>query len=161
MKTVKPDVVAWSSTNQRTFITKGFQFLRSASKSWSAFLKEGGVYPRQPTSATMHFSFQLGEPWSAIIFSYFPVFFSFQKAILTSNDWTVFFELPELKAFSINTFLKIFAKLQNKLMLLSYLEAKRFVLSAQNWRFQLKRELPFGTRKNRKIWEDDSRSCFT
>ena len=67
--------------------------------------------------------------------------------LATSNDWTVFFELPELKAFSINTFLKIFAKLQNKLMLLSYLEAERFVLSAQNSRFQLKRELPFGTRK--------------
>ena len=32
-------------------------------------------------------------------------------------------------------------------MLLSYLEAERFVLSAQNSRFQLKRELPFGTRK--------------
>ena len=46
-----------------------------------------------------------------------------------------------------NTFLKIFAKLQNKLLHLSYLEAERFVLLAQNSRFQLKRELPFGTRK--------------
>ena len=46
-----------------------------------------------------------------------------------------------------NTSLKIFAKLQNNLMLLSYLEAERFVLLAQNSRFQLKRELPFGTRK--------------
>ena len=53
-------------------------------KSWSAFLKEGGIYPQQPTSATTHFSFQLGEPWSAIIFSYVPVFFSFQKAIPSS-----------------------------------------------------------------------------
>ena len=47
----------------------------------------------------------------------------------------------------LNTFLKIFAKLQNKLMLLPDLEAERFVLLAQNSRFQLKRELPYGTRK--------------
>ena len=72
---------------------------------------------------------------------------TFYGHLATSNDWTVFFELPELKAFSINTFLKIFAKLQNKLILLSYLKAKRFVLLAQNSRFQLKRGLPFGTRK--------------
>ena len=75
---------------------------------------------------------------------------TFYGDLATSNDWTVFFELPELKAFSINPFLKIFAKLQNKLTLLSYLEAERFVLSAQNSRFQLKKELPFGTRKKQK-----------
>ena len=55
---------------------------------------------------------------------------TFYGDLATSNDWTVFFELPKLKAFSINTFLKIFAKLQNKLMLLSSLKAERFVLSA-------------------------------
>ena len=85
MKTVEPDVEAWSSTNQRTFINKGFQFLRSESKELKCFSeRRWDRYPWQPTSATMHFSFQLGEPWSAIIFSYFPVFFLFQKAILSS-----------------------------------------------------------------------------
>ena len=32
-------------------------------------------------------------------------------------------------------------------MLLSFLEAERFALLAQNSQFQLKKELPFGTRK--------------
>ena len=59
---------------------------------------------------------------------------TFYGDLATSNDRTVFFELPELKAFSIKHFLKIFAKLQNKLMLLSYLEAERFVLLARNSR---------------------------
>ena len=46
---------------------------------------------------------------------------TFYGDLATSNDWTVFFEFPELK---------IFAKLQNKLMLLSYLKSERFVLLA-------------------------------
>ena len=54
--------------------TRAFNSFEVNPKSLSAFLKEGGIYSRQPTSATMHFSFQLGKPWSAIIFSYFPVF---------------------------------------------------------------------------------------
>ena len=37
MKTVEPDVVAGSSTHQRTFINKGFQFLRSESKEFKYF----------------------------------------------------------------------------------------------------------------------------
>ena len=47
---------------------------------------------------------------------------TFYGDLATSNAWTVFFELPEFKTFSINTFLKTSAKLKNKLMLLSYLK---------------------------------------
>ena len=54
---------------------------------------------------------------------------TFYGDLATSNAWTDFFELPEfLRHSQQNTFVKIFAKLQNKLMLLSYLEAERFVL---------------------------------
>ena len=57
---------------------------------------------------------------------------TFYGDLAGANDWTVFFKLPELKTFSINTFLKTSAKLKNKLMLLSYLKAAKFVLLALN-----------------------------
>ena len=47
-------------------------------KCWKAFLKESEIYPLQPTAATMHFNFQLGEPWAAFILIFFCIF-SFKK----------------------------------------------------------------------------------
>ena len=73
----------WGESKEHSS-TSFFNSFEVNPKCWSAFLKEGGICPRQPTSATMHFSFQLSKPWSVIIFSYFPVFSSFQKAILSS-----------------------------------------------------------------------------
>ena len=43
-------------------------------KCWKAFLKESEIYPLQPTAATMHFNFQLGEPWAAFILIFFCIF---------------------------------------------------------------------------------------
>ena len=54
---------------------------------------------------------------------------TFYRDLATSNDWKVFFELPELKEFSIKHFPQDICQTTNqKLMLLSYLEAERFVL---------------------------------
>ena len=72
---------------------------------------------------------------------------TFYGDLATSNDWTVFFELPELKAFSIKHFPQDICQTTKQVDALSYHEAERFVLLAQNSRFQLKRELIFGMRK--------------
>ena len=76
--------------------------------------------------------------------------------LATSNNWTVFFELRELKVFSIKYFPQDICQTTKKLMRLSYLQAERLVLLAQNSRFRLKRELCFGTRKkqqNMRKWQ--------
>ena len=66
---------------------------------------------------------------------------TFYGDLATSNDWTVFFQLPKLKAFSIKHFPQDSCQTTKQVdaLNLSYLKAERFVLSAQNSRFQLKR----------------------
>ena len=65
---------------------------------------------------------------------------TFYGDLAGANDWTVFFELPELKELSINTFLKTYAKLKKKLIVLSYLKAGKLFWLGRNLRFQLKKE---------------------
>ena len=125
MKMVEPDVVlvAWSSTNQRTFINKGFQFLRSESKELKCFSERR--WDILDNQLLQHFSFQLGEPWSAIIFSYFPVFFSFQKAILSFN-WNREFwaDKTNLSASRYHKSINLFCSLANILRKVFYQKRK-------------------------------------
>ena len=68
MKMVEPDVVAWSSTNQRTFINKGFQFLRSESKELKCFSER-----RWDISLTTNFcnnAFQFPARWTMICYHF-------------------------------------------------------------------------------------------
>ena len=52
---------------------------------------------------------------------------TFYGDLAGANDWTVFFELPELKEFSIKHFPQDICQTKNKLVLLSYLKARKFV----------------------------------
>ena len=60
MKTVEPNVGALLTKEHSS--TSVFNSFEVNPKFWSTFLKEGGMNPLQRASATMHFSFQLGEP---------------------------------------------------------------------------------------------------
>ena len=75
---------------------------------------------------------------------------TFYGDLATSNDWTVFFELPELKPFSITSWCFYHILKQKDLFCWPSTHGS-------NWRENclLERE------KNRKIWENDSWSWFT
>ena len=66
MKTVEPDVVAWSSTNQSTFINKGFQFLRSESKVLEWFSERRWDIPS--TTNFCDNAFQFPARWTMICY---------------------------------------------------------------------------------------------
>ena len=88
MKTVEPHVVAWSSTNQRTFINKGFQFLRRESKEWKYFPEW-----RWDISSTTNFcykAFQFPARWTMICYHFLVCccFFLVPKSnYLQSESW--------------------------------------------------------------------------
>ena len=62
MKIVKTNGENLAVTHQSLFLNSCFNSFKFSPKCWSALLKECGIHPRQPTSATMHFISQLEEP---------------------------------------------------------------------------------------------------
>ena len=83
MKTVEPDVVAWSSTNQKTCINKGF----SIPSKWIQrvgvlfWKKVGYILNSQLLQQCISVSSQANHD---LLSYYIAVIFSFQKAILSS-----------------------------------------------------------------------------
>ena len=79
MKMVEPDVVAWSSTNQRTFINKGFQFLRSESKMLQCFSERRWDIPSTTNFCDNAFQFPARRTMICYHFLIFWCFFLIPK----------------------------------------------------------------------------------
>ena len=84
MKMVEPDVVAWSSTNQKTFINKGSQFLWSESKELKCFSERRWNISSTTNFCNNAFQFPARRTMICYHFLIFSCFFLFQKAILSS-----------------------------------------------------------------------------
>ena len=88
MKTVEKDVVAWSSTNQRAFINKGFQFLWSESKDLELKCLSERRWDISSTTNFCNNAFQFPASWTMICchFLICSCFFLIPKAILSSIE---------------------------------------------------------------------------
>ena len=131
MRTVEPDVVAWSSTNQRTFINKGFQFLRSESKELKCFSER-----RWDISSTTNFcnnAFQFPARWTMICYHFliFSCFFLVPKGNSLFN-WNREFwaDKTNLSASRYDKRINLFCSLANILRKVFYRECLKF------WKFK-------------------------
>ena len=130
MKTVEPDVVAWSSTNQRTFINKGFQFLRSESKELKCFSERWDI------SSTTNFcnnAFQFPARWTMICYHFliFSCFFLIPKGNSLFN-WNREFwaDKTKLSASRYDKSINLFCSFANILRKVFYWECLEF------WKFE-------------------------